>query len=241
METNIVIQGDALGELKKIPDGSIDCIVTDPPYAFTWKDRIWLKGRDTGFVNKPKFEEGFNISQFEEIYEEFNRILREGGSLLMFVRPENVSYFLKYAEDNNFKHKAFICWHKTNPVPQVRKKQYLSSCEYIIWQTKGFHKKVKYAFNFKTQKEMHNFIEMPFCQGKERTEHPTQKPLKLVKHLIEIHTNPNELILDCFAGSGTTAVACLELERNFIIIERDSKYCDIARKRIQPLLEQRKL
>jgi DNA modification methylase len=88
---------------------------------------------------------------------------------------------------------------------------------------------------------MHNFIETPICMGNERTEHPTQKPLLLIEKLLTIHSNPNDLILDPFLGSGSTAVAAVKLNRRFIGIEISPKYCQIARERIAREQEQQSL
>ena len=115
---------------------------------------------------------------------------------------------------------------------QIRKKNYLSSIETILWVAR-FADKCPFTFNFKKQKEMHNLITMQTCCGKERTKHPTQKPVKLIKHLLEIHSNPNDIILDPFLGSGTTAVACKELNRRYIGIEQSKEYCKIAEERIK--------
>jgi len=134
-----------------------------------------------------------------------------------------------------------ILSHNTNPIPQVRKKNYLSSIEMILWLARYNEKKCPFTFNFKTQNEMHNFIEMPLCGGKERTSHPTQKPLKLFMHLLEIHSNKNDLILDPFLGSGTTAVACEKLNRRWIGIEMNPEYIEIAKKRIEEETKQGKL
>src|SRR3990167_1089287 len=163
---------------------------------------------------------------------EFNRIIKFTGSVILFTRSEYITYAVDSSKKNGFDNKATIIWHKTNPMPQVRKKNYLSSVETILWVVRYNEKKCPFIFNFKTQNEMHNFIEMPLCGGNERTEHPTQKPLKLIKHLLEIHSNPDNLVLDCFAGSGTTAVACKQLGRKFIGCDISQEYVDIANKRL---------
>ncbi len=233
---NKIICGDCLEEIKKLPDKSIDLILTDPPYQIRWKSQIELHGRKAFYHNYQELKNFDNLDVkklYEKIYPEFDRILKETGSLLMFVRNEKITYAVDEGLKNNLDTKATIFWHKTNPLPQVRKVNYLSSVESIIWQARWFDKKLLFTFNFKTQKEMHNFIEMPICSGKERTSHPTQKPLKLIKYLLEIHSNPNDLVLDPFLGSGTTAVACKELHRNYIGIELNPNYCKIAEKRLK--------
>ena len=82
---------------------------------------------------------------------------------------------------------------------------------------------------------MHNFIETPICMGRERTPHPTQKPRKVLEHLLKIYTNEHDLILDCFAGSGTLAAAAHELNRNSVNIESDPAYFDLMVKRLKQI------
>ena len=126
-----------------------------------------------------------------------------------------------------------MVWHKTNPVPNIRKTSFLNSCELIValWN-KG------HTWNFSKQSEMHNFIESPICMGNERLKnpkHPTQKPLKILKHIINIASNPNDTVLDMFMGTGSTGVAALELGRKFIGIEIDEIYYNAAKTRIENL------
>ena len=95
-----------------------------------------------------------------------------------------------------------------------------------------------HTWNFGKQNEMHNFFESPICMGPERlkkTKHPTQKPVKLLKHLIKIASNEGDVILDPFMGVGSTGVAALEMERKFIGIEIDKEYFEAAQKRIQQI------
>jgi site-specific DNA-methyltransferase (adenine-specific)/modification methylase len=174
---------------------------------------------------------------YDKLYREFDRIVKNNGGVIIFTRAEYISWALESAIRNNFDVKATIVWHKTNPIPQIRKKNYLSSVENILWVARWNDNKCDFTFNFKTQKEMHNFIEMPICGGNERTIHPTQKPIKLIKHLLQIHSNKNDLVLDPFLGSGTTAVACKELGRRYIGIEINPEYCEIARNRLKAISE----
>ena len=125
--------------------------------------------------------------------------------------------------------RTIFTWHKTNPVPSFRKVNYLSSCEYAWIGSKG---EIGWTFNFKQQKEMHNFFETPNKSSYGVTKHPTEKPLDMIEHLLEIHTNENDLVLDCFMGSGTTGVACKNLNRDFIGIELDEDYFKISDDRI---------
>ena len=134
--------------------------------------------------------------------------------------------------------RTIFVWHKTNPVPSFRKVNYLSSCEFLYIGSKG---QKGWTFNFKQQKEMHNFYETPNKSSYGVTKHPTEKPVNLIEHLLEIHSNPKDTVLDCFMGSGTTGIGCIELGRNFIGIEKDDDYYKIAKDRIKEVQKQRKL
>ncbi len=247
LEMNKIHQGDCLDVMKYIPDESIDLVLTDPPYNIRWKQQMELHGRKPFYHNfgELKGEDGWDKQGLKTLYKnlfpELDRILKENGSALIFTSQEGIGYMTDEARKNNLDMKATIFWKKTNPMPQIRKKNYVSAVECIVWIFRRNPKKVSYTINFRTQKEMQNWFEYPICAGKERTKHPTQKPLKLIKDLIENHSNRGDIILDPFVGSGTTAVACLELERNFIGIEINKEYVEIANKRLKPYLEQSKL
>lgn len=232
---NKVIQGDCLEIIKQIPDKSVDLILTDPPYELDWRQSINFKNRKSMFHHKEETQKwDLGVKElYKYIFKEFDRIVKDNGSVILFTRSEFITYAVDEAKKNNFDSKATIVWHKTNPIPQVRKKNYLSSIETIWWCARFNEKKCDFTFNFLTQNEMHNFFEFPLCGGDERSEHPTQKPLKLMEKLVKIHSNKDDLILDPFLGSGTTAVAAKNLHRNFIGIEKEAKYCEIARQRLR--------
>src|SRR5262249_36766227 len=125
----------------------------------------------------------------------------------------------------------FICWHKTNPPPKLRRAGFLNSCELIICAWNKGH-----TWNFTKQKDMHNFIESPICMGRERVKnpvHPTQKPVKVLNHLVRLATKPGDVIFDPFMGVGSTGVSALQLGRRFIGIEIDPLYFQAATKRIE--------
>jgi len=228
-----IYNNDCSDILPQIEENSIDLVLTDPPYELDWRQSINFKNRKSMFHHREETQKWDKDIRtiYKIIFKEFDRIVKYTGSVIMFVRSEYISWAIEEAKKNNFDNKATIVWHKKNPVIQVRKKNYLSSIETILWVAR-WAEKCPFTFNFKTQNEMHNFIEIPLCGGNERTCHPTQKPLKLIKHLLEIHSNENDLILDPFLGSGTTAVACKQLGRRCIGIEVSGKYCDIATKRL---------
>ena len=121
-------------------------------------------------------------------------------------------------------------WNKTNPMPRNIERRYVQSLEYIIWAVK---KKSKWTFNKIKEPYLKPVFEYPICMGNERTEHPTQKPIAILKELLLIHTNEYDNVLDPFIGSGSTAVACELTNRNCYGCELNKTYFDIANERIK--------
>lgn len=236
MYSHCLIYGDAFKILPKLKI-TVDAVIIDPPYHTAHKNIKKLKGRKARSSDFGEWDY-FSDEEYLEFTEKWIKLipplLKEYGNFLIFCKLEHVSDVRHIYEKEGFKHHGTIIWHKTNPAPQIRKTSFVSSCEAILWATKSFDpKKISYAFNFATQKEMHNFIETPICMGEERTEHPTQKPKKVISHLVKIFTNENDLILDCFAGSGTLAEVAEELKRRSINIENDKSFFQIMRRRIR--------
>lgn len=234
MEMNKIYQMDCFDGMKSLEDKTVDLVLTDPPYNVKLKEQISLKGRKALYKDFDEMDwDKLNIKEmYEKLFRELDRIVKADGSAIIFCRIEWITHCIEAAQKNNFDVKATIIWHKVNPTPQVRKRNYLSSIETIVWLARWDKDKCLFKFNFKGQNEMHNFVEMPICQGNERTEHPTQKPLKLMQRFVRIHSNKDDLILDPFTGSGTTAVASKRLGRNYIGFELNPKYVKIANERL---------
>jgi len=225
-----MILGDSSDKIKKIPDGSIDFICTDPPYN--------LGKYSTGNI-KLDWRADFNNDLAEWDQEdldpslwkdEFLRILSPKGNIFIFTSYNLIG---KWHEvfDPLFDTFQYMVWHKTNPAPKFRRAGFLNSCELIVCLWNKGH-----TWNFTKQNEMHNFIQSPICMGNERLKdpkHPTQKPLKVMRKIIEIASNEGDMILDPFAGVASTGVAALELNRRFIGIEIDKQYFDASCKRLE--------
>lgn len=226
-----LIHGNSFKEIKKIPDNSIDLILTDPPYN--------LGMYSTGNI-KMSWRKDFNndVAKWDELefnpkewLKEFKRILKPTGNIFAFT-----SYNLlgKWHEtfDPEFDTFQFMVWHKRNPAPKIRRAGFLNSCELIVcvWD-KG------HTWNFTKQNEMHNFIETPICMGRERLKepffHPTQKPLKVLQHIIKLASNEGDVVFDPFMGVGSAGIASLALNRKFIGIEADKKYIKGAESRLK--------
>ena len=224
-----LVKGDCYKLLSQLPSQSVDLILTDPPYN--------LRSYSTGNL-KCKWRSDFNNDiadwdggqlRIEDLQKEFKRVLSPEGNIFIFTSYNLLGEFHKFF-DPIFDTFQMMVWHKTNPPPRLRKTSFLNSCELICcaWNK-------KHIWNFKTQKEMHNFFESPICMGKERLDHPTQKPLKLLKHIIEIASRPGSWVLDPFMGVGSSGVASLELDRKFVGFEINADYFEMAKTRISQI------
>ena len=239
-----LFEGDCFTGLKNVKDKSIDLVLTDPPYDIKWKQQIELHGRKAFGHNFEELKAWDNKIPIEELYDqlfpELDRVTKSNGSIIMFCRNEYITRVIDAGRKNNFDIKASIFFHKSNPAPQIRKKNYLSSIETAVWLGRWNDEKCDFTFNFINQKEMHNCWETQICSGGERQgyvtdnggTHPTQKNLSDIEKLMRIHSNEGDTILDAFLGSGTTLVAARKLRRNCIGFEIDHRYTEFCKTRM---------
>ena len=226
-----IVNADSVQYLKKIPDKSVDFILTDPPYNLSQYSTGNMKFDWRTDINNDLAEWDKDFSP-ETIKDDFLRILKRTGNIFAFCSYNLIG---KWHEvfDPIFDTFQYFIWHKTNPVPKFRKAGFLNSCELVVCMWNRGH-----IWNFGKQNEMHNFFESPICMGPERLnnpKHPTQKPIKLLRHLINIASNEGDVILDPFMGVGSTGVAALEMNRKFIGIEIEKEYFDAAERRLQQI------
>lgn len=230
-----ILKGDSRDIIKRIPDNSIDFILTDPPYNLGKHStgNIPLLGRSA--MNNDIGEWDLVDFNPEEWADEFIRILKPTGNLFIFTSYNQLGRWYNCL-DQRFDTSNFMIWHKTNPAPKIYKAGFLNSCEMIFtcWNK-------QHTWNFISQKEMHNFVESPICMRPERLsnpKHPAQKPVSILKKMIKIASNENDIIFDPFMGVGSIGVAALELERRFIGIELNADFFDAAKKRIDRMLNE---
>lgn len=228
-----ILRADSRDVIKQIPDNSIDFILTDPPYNLGQHStgNIPLPGRSAMNNDVAEWDKiDFNP---EEWADEFIRILKPSGNLFIFTSYNQLGRWYNCL-DHRFDTSNFMIWHKTNPAPKIFKAGFLNSCEMIFtcWNK-------KHTWNFISQAEMHNFIQSPICMSPERLKnpkHPAQKPVSILKKMIEIASNKDDIIFDPFMGVGSTGVAALELDRRFIGVELDETFFAAAKKRIESTL-----
>ena len=226
---NKIINTDCCTYFNKIKEGSVDLILTDPPYNIAQYStgNINLPGRTA--VNNDLGEWDLKEINPSDFVQPFKRILKKDGNVFIFTSYNMIGKWHE-AFDCQFDTFQYFIWHKTNPMPKIYKNGFLNSCEMIICLWNKGHK-----WNFSSQTEMHNFFECPICMGNERLKnpkHPSQKPVKLLKHLIDIATNEGDTVFDPFMGVGSTGVAALELNRNFIGCEIDPLFFNAAEHRL---------
>ena len=233
-----ILRADSRDIIKRIPNSSIDFILTDPPYNLGQHStgNIPLPGRSA--MNNDVAEWDMIDFNPEEWADEFIRVLKPTGNLFIFTSYNQLGRWYN-SLDHKFDTSNFMIWHKTNPAPKIFKAGFLNSCEMIFtcWNK-------KHTWNFISQAEMHNFIESSICMKPERLsnpKHPAQKPVAILRKMIEIASNENDIIFDPFMGVGSTGVAALNLNRRFIGVEIDESYFNAAKRRIDIELSQNNL
>ena len=218
--------GDCLEVLANIADNSIDLVVTDPPYKTTSRGS---SGNSGGMLQKDINKKGrvfaHNDITIKDYARELYRVLKEGSHCYVMTNHKNLQDMLNTLTDIGFNFIKCLIWDKGN---KIMGQYYMSQFEYIIFLRKGKGVKIN---NCGTS----DLISVPNKKTKDlngNNIHDTEKPVELMKILIENSSNEGDTILDPFMGSGTTGVACKELSRNFIGIELDKQYFDIAESRI---------
>ncbi len=208
----------------------VNHIITDPPYNISHENNFnTLKCPRYG-VDFGEWDKNFDLFSWIPKYE---KILDQNGSMIVFCSYRFISFIIKTMEESDLDVKDVLIWKKTNPMPRNIERRYVQDMEFAVW---GVKKGSKWVFNKdKSKPYMRSMFETSIVSGNERTNHPTQKSLKLMQDIIKIHTNENDIIIDPFMGSGTTGLACLNLNRQFIGIELDKKYFDLAVDRLNKL------
>ena len=244
---NKIINGDCLEELKKIPDESFDLVFADPPYNLQLRNSLIRPDRSKVKAVDDEWDKFKNFKTYDEFsskwLKECKRVLKKNGSLWVIGSYHNIFRVGKLIQDLGFWILNDVIWNKNNPMPNFKGTRFTNAHETLIWASKD--KTSKYTFNYQSLKCFNDDIQMrstwnfPICSGKERLKkngkkaHSTQKPESLIHRILLASTNKDDLILDPFLGSGTTAAVAKKLGRHYFCIEKEKTYFDIARKRIE--------
>lgn len=227
--------GDAIDHLRQIEDSTVNLILTDPPYNLGQ----FMIDRSAGIhrMRKNFFVsagwDNLNSDDWENSMREFlresTRVLAKNGSMIIFMSAIKVETIVRLAVEVGLYYKTTGIWHKTNPMPRNMNLHFVNSTESWIY----FVNRTRTGTFNNENKVIHDFIETSQTPPSEKKHgsHPTQKPLKLLTHFIEILSNPGDLVVDPFMGSGSTGVAARLLGRDFIGVEMNEEYFEIAKRR----------
>ena len=213
---NKIICGDCLEVMKGIPDKRVDLVIIDPPYSVGMTSNSKKTSFDDMNIIKPFFK---------ELFLEIQRVMKINAEIYLFtdwrtypfIYPIFIRYFLK---------RNCIVWDKDRPGPSP---YYHFSHEFILYGARSMNIKKRFPGTERDVWRIQNFNPM----SKERVGHPTQKPINVIQKIIKQSSDENDIILDPLLGSGTTALTCIDLKRNFIGIEINEKYCKIAEDRLR--------
>ena len=243
---NKIINGDCLVELKKIPDRTFDLVFADPPYNLQLKNK--LTRPDSSEVNavNDKWDQFESFKKYDEFtiswLKECKRILKKNGALWVIGSYHNIFRLGTTIQNLGFWILNDVIWNKNNPMPNFRGTRFTNAHETLIWASKN--QKSKYTFNYQSLKCLNDDLQMrsnwnlPICSGSERLKkngkkvHSTQKPESLLHRILLASSNRGDYILDPFLGSGTTAVVAKKLGRICFGIEKENKYFNAAKQRL---------
>ncbi len=243
----VVYVEDCVKLMKSWPEALFDCCITDPPYNMSKK-----KGLGWAFSSHVTMQESWDqfvgdayLKFTIEWLREVCRITKPNGNILVFGSFHNI-YLIGFVLQEILNRRLLqqITWFKPNAQPNITGRLLTESTEYIIWACNNNPADAtKWTFNYEASKELNlgkqlrNMWSIPVTPPSEKGigGHPTQKPLAVVERMVRLWTEPGESVLDCFLGSGTTAVVCEEADRKWVGIEKDPKYADIARRRLRTI------
>ena len=242
-----IINGECIAELSKLGDGSVDLVFADPPYNLQLAGDLMrpnntrVDGVDDDW---DKFQSFAAYDAFCRAWlKECRRVLKPDGAIWVIGSYHNIFRLGVAMQDLGFWVQNDVIWRKVNPMPNFRGKRFTNAHETLIWA--GRDQKSRVTFNYESLKTANDDLQMrsdwlfPICSGRERLKddggrkaHPTQKPEALLHRILLASTNPGDVVLDPFFGTGTTGAVAKRLGRKFIGIERDQDYAQAAAERI---------
>ena len=234
-----IINSSCIEAMRAMEPRSIDLILTDPPYNLGkfMKDRATnLKRMRSNYFGAAGWDDlDFSewSSSMDSFFEEASRVIRVGGSMIVFMAIIKVETIIQLAVKHGFYYKTTGIWHKTNPMPRNMNLHYINSTEAWVYFT---YKNRTGTFN-NEGKAVHDFYETSVTPAGERTfgNHPTQKPVVLLSQMVKLLSNEGDIVFDPFMGSGSTGVAAVSSGRYFIGSEISEDYCEISRARLESI------
>ena len=231
-EKGILYCGDCLKIMQSFPERMIDLVLTDPPYNISKEVKIERKGGKFGTAKEINLDFGEwdkNQTRWIDFLPFLDSVLKPFGVIILFYDQLEIGDIGKYLREKGYQIRHVGAWVKSNPSPQARKVQWQSGLELFLIASKN--KGSGHHFNYHLGQSPNYFIHSVSFPHL----HPTQKPVKMMEWFISFWSFENDLIFDPFLGSGTTAVVAESLNRRWVGIELNEKYCEITKKRILEL------
>ncbi|MEW5871099.1 MAG: site-specific DNA-methyltransferase [Chloroflexota bacterium] len=242
-----ILQGDCVEVMMGLPEKSVDLIFADPPYNLQLQGDLWRPNMTRVEAVEDDWDRFDGFQEYDAFTRAWlgacRRVLKDDGTLWVIGSYHNIYRLGAILQDLGYWFLNDIVWVKTNPMPNFRGVRFTNAHETLIWVSK--HQGARYTFNHHAMKALNGDLQMrsdwllPICCGPERIKvdgrkaHSTQKPEALLYRVLLASSNPGDLVLDPFFGSGTTGAVAKNLHRHWIGIEQDRDYIEIARERIQ--------
>ncbi len=244
---NQILDGDCIEQMNALPAGSIDLIFADPPYNLQLKGDLHRPDNSKVDAVDDHWDQFSSFAAYDKFTREWlaaaKRLLKPNGAIWVIGSYHNIFRVGSALQDQGYWMLNDVVWRKSNPMPNFRGKRLTNAHETLIWASRD--EDSKYTFNYEALKELNDGVQMrsdwvlPICTGHERLKdengdkaHPTQKPESLLHRVLIATTNPGDVVLDPFFGTGTTGAVAKMLGRDFIGIEREDAYRKVAAERI---------
>ena len=244
---NQILDGDCIDRMNSLPAGSVDLIFADPPYNLQLKGDLHRPDNSKVDAVDDHWDQFSSFAAYDRFTRDWlaaaKRLLKPNGAIWVIGSYHNIFRVGSALQDQGFWMLNDVVWRKTNPMPNFRGKRLTNAHETLIWASRS--EDSKYTFNYEALKELNDGVQMrsdwvlPICTGHERLKdengdkaHPTQKPESLLHRVLIATTNPGDVVLDPFFGTGTTGAVAKMLGRDFIGIEREEAYRKVAAERI---------
>ena len=244
-----IIHGDCLQVLPTLPEASIDLIFADPPYNLQLRQELWRPNMTRVDAVDDEWDQFASFEEYDRFTEAWlaacRRVLKDTGTLWVIGSYHNIYRVGKILQDLGYWILNDVVWVKTNPMPNFRGVRFTNAQETLIWAQKI--RGAKYTFNHRAMRALNDDLQMrsdwhiPLCTGAERVKlngekaHTTQKPEALLYRVILSSSNPGDVVLDPFFGTGTTGAVAKKLHRHWIGIEREPAYVGVAQARIDAI------
>ena len=245
-----ILDGDCVEAMRTIPSGTIDMIFADPPYNLQLGGDLDRPDGSRVDAVDDDWDKFASFSSYDDFTREWlgeaRRILKPNGSIWVIGSYHNIFRVGTAMQDAGFWILNDIVWRKSNPMPNFKGTRFTNAHETLVWASMG--EKAKYTFNYRAMKTLNDELQMrsdwvlPICGGQERLKkggtkvHPTQKPEALLYRVMLATTNPGDVVLDPFFGTGTTGAVAKRLGRQWIGCEREGNYREAALERIESAL-----